>query len=329
MAGCVTPSPPQRQPDARMPQLEDSGPHNGVIARDDRFVVYLPGPEDTLGSLAREFLGSESLAWRIADFNGVSRAEPGTVLTIPLRPLNPVAVWPNGYQTVPILTYHRVGSRSNRLELTARQLAEQFEYLVREGYRVVRLSELADFIAGKTELPLRAVVLTFDDGYTSTYEHAYPLLKKYGFPATVFLYTNFIGARDALTWSQIREMAQSGLIDFQPHSRTHSNLIVRLTGETDHQYRERLDMEIRAPRDLIRRSLSSEVIYYAYPYGDANDHVLERLTQAQFRLGLTVNPGGNAFYAYPLMLRRTMVFGDRGLDGFKAALEVFRDFGRR
>ena len=312
-----------------MPDAGDAEPQHGVIARNDRFVVYLPGPEDTLGSLAQRFLGSEGLSWRIADFNGISRAETGSVLTIPLNPLNPLAVWPNGYQTIPILTYHRVGSRNNRMEVTARQLAEQFEYLARHGYRVIRLSELADFIAGKTDLPLRAVVLTFDDGYTSTYEHAYPLLKKYGFPATVFLYTNFIGARDALTWGQIREMAQSGLVEFQPHSKTHSNLIVRLPGETDYQYRERLDTEIRTPRDLIRRTLSSEVVHYAYPYGDANDHVLERLNQAQFRLGLTVNPGGNAFYAYPFMLRRTMIFGDRGLDGFKAALEVSRSFGGR
>ena len=57
--------------------------------------------------------------------------------------------------------------------------------------------------------------------------------------------------------------------------------------------------------------------------------VLERLSQADFRLGLTVNPGGNASFAFPLMLRRTMVFGDRGLDAFKAALEVFKEIGAR
>jgi peptidoglycan/xylan/chitin deacetylase (PgdA/CDA1 family) len=328
IAGCATPPPPQ-EPVSAAPEAVDPGPRPGVIARNERFVIYHPGTDDTLASLALQFLGSEAAAWKIADFNGISSIEPGKAIAIPLRPLNPMAIWPEGYQTVPVLTYHRVGARTNRMEVTTRQLDEQFAFLAKQGYRVVRLSELADFLAGKRELPKRAVVLTFDDGYTSTYEHAYPLLKKYGFPATVFLYTNFIGAKDALTWPQIREMAGSGLVDFQPHSRTHANLIVRLSGETDHQYRERLDTEIRAPRDLIRRSLSSEVIYYAYPYGDANDLVLERLSQADFRLGLTVNPGGNASFAFPLMLRRTMVFGDRGLDAFKAALEVFKEIGAR
>jgi peptidoglycan/xylan/chitin deacetylase (PgdA/CDA1 family) len=328
IAGCATPPSPQ-EPISVLPEAVDSGPPPGVIARNERFVIYHPGTDDTLASLALQFLGSEAAAWRIADFNGISQVEPGKAIAIPLRPLNPMAIWPEGYQTVPILTYHRVGVRTNRMEVTTRQLDEQFAFLARHGYRVVRLSELADFLTGKRELPKRAVVLTFDDGYTSTYEHAYPLLKKYGFPATVFLYTNFIGAKDALTWPQIRDMAGSGLVDFQPHSRTHANLIVRLPGETDQQYRERLDTEIRAPRDLIRRSLSSDVIYYAYPYGDANDLVLERLTQADFRLGLTVNPGGNASFAFPLMLRRTMVFGDRGLDAFKAALEVFKEIAAR
>ena len=329
MGGCASVPPPEPRAATEPSEPTEREPQYGVIARNDRFVIYAPGPNDTLAELAQRFLGDAALEWRIADFNGIAAAKTGSVLTIPLKTLNPMGVSSEGFQTVPVLTYHRIGGRTNRMELTARVFAAQMEYLARNGYRVVHLSELADFLAGKRALPKRAVVLTFDDGYVSTYEHAFPLLKKYGFPATVFLYTNFVGAKDALTWPQIREMSQSGLIDFQPHSRTHANLIVRLPGESEQRYRERLDEEIRAPRDLIRRNLSRAVSSYAYPYGDANEIVLERLAQAEFRLGLTVNPGGNAFFADPLMLRRTMIFGDRGLDAFKAALQVFRETKRR
>ena len=56
------------------------------------------------------------------------------------------------------------------------------------------------------------MAITIDDGYRSTYEIAYPVLRKHGFPATVFLYTDFVGAADALTWPQMKEMAASGLI---------------------------------------------------------------------------------------------------------------------
>ena len=115
------------------------------------------------------------------------------------------------------------------------------------------------------------MVLTFDDGYESYYRHAYPLLKKHGFPATVFLYTDFVGAGDALTWPQMQEMAASGLIDIQAHSKTHANLINRVRDESDAAYRQRLESEARAPRELIERRLKHTVKDFAYPYGDANE----------------------------------------------------------
>lgn len=327
IAGCATaPSPP---PVSGPPPVAETETLGRVIARNDRFVLYSTGPEDTLASVARRFLGTEKRQWEIADFNAVSRAEPGTVLAIPLRPTNPKGVVPEGYQTVPILCYHRVGSRTSRMVIAPDTFAAQLDYLARNGYRVIRLSDLVDFLQGKGQLPKRAVVITFDDAHISAYQHAYPLLKKYGFPATMFLYTDFLGAKEALNWTQMQEMARSGLIDFQAHSKTHSNLIVRLPGESDQHYRERVDLEIRVPRDLIQRHLSTKVTDYAYPYGDANELVLERLAHADYRLGLTVNPGGNPFFAHPLMLRRTMIFGEHGMDAFKAALQVFKEVNLR
>ena len=84
------------------------------------------------------------------------------------------------------------------------------EYLARNGYRVIPLAQLARFLDGKEPLPRKSVVITIDDGYRSTYEIAYPILKKYGFPATVFLYSDFVGAADAMTWAQMKEMVALG-----------------------------------------------------------------------------------------------------------------------
>ena len=184
---------------------------------------------------------------------------------------------------------------------------------------------MPEFLEGRRALPRRAVVITFDDGHISSHQYAYPLLVKYGIPATFFLYTDFLGAKEGLSWAQIREMAKSGLIDFQAHSRTHPNLMLRLPGESEQRYRDRLDNEIRVPRDVIQRNLPVKVTQYAYPFGDANQAVLDRLVKADYRLGLTVNPGGNAFFAHPLMLRRTMVFGDHDLQAFKGLLQVQRE----
>src|SRR5262249_196394 len=182
---------------------------------------------------------------------------------------------------------------------------------------------LASFLRGKRQLPAKAVVLTIDDGYNSMYFHAYPILKRYGFPATIFVYTDFIGARDSLTWEQMKEMTASGLIDVEAHSKSHSNLTLRMSGEGDNRYRERLALESAAPREVLERKLHVNVSSYAYPYGDANPMIIEQLTRANYKMALTVDPGGNAFFTPPLLLRRTMVLGDEDLETFKAQLQVF------
>jgi len=177
-----------------------------------------------------------------------------------------------------------------------------------------------DFLEGKTALPRKSVVITIDDGYRSTYEIAWPILKRYGLPATVYLYTDFVGAGDALNWAQMKEMSTSGQIDIQPHSKTHSNLTMKLADENDARYRERIRREVDAPIDAIRERLGEPTVSYAFPYGDVNDIVVEYLRAKNVKLGVTVTPGGNAFFAPPVMLRRSMIFGGDDLDVFKSKL---------
>jgi peptidoglycan/xylan/chitin deacetylase (PgdA/CDA1 family) len=192
---------------------------------------------------------------------------------------------------------------------------------------VIRLSQLLGFLQGRRPLPRRSVVITMDDGYESAHRVALPLLRKYGFPATVFVYTDFIGARDAMNWSQLQDLAASGLVDVQAHSKSHRNLIERTASETDEQYRQMLQQEVRAPRETLERRLPVQVRHYALPYGDANETLLDVLTRERYQLALTVNPGGNGFFAQPMMLRRTMIFGGQDLETFKAKLQVTRANG--
>src|SRR5262245_26309797 len=343
LAGCATPPPPE----ARAPLVPASPPlsttsptpHSAanppktspdrVVARNDRFVIYKPRGGDTLRSIAQDYLGDADRYWEIADFNGVTAAEPDQMLVIPLQPGNPVGVFANGYQTVPILVYHRFGQRESKMEVSVADFAAKLSYLAQNDYRVVRLQELVDFLAGRQALPKRAVVITIDDGYASTYKYAFPLLKQHGFPATVFVYTDFIGASDTLSWPQMREMAASGLINIQAHSKTHANLSNRLAGETDERYRERLDAETRVPRDVLERGVQGKVDMFAYPYGDTTDALVDVLRKRDYRVAVTVNPGGNAFFADPLLLRRSMILGDQDLETFKAKLQTYRQMDPR
>lgn len=324
------PAPPSAAPASPRAATPAPAVDGKVVARNERFVIYEPGPQDSLASLAERFLGSPDRWTEIAALSGSERAVAGEWLAIPLRPVNPGGVFPESYQTVPILTYHRIGHTPSRMTVTPDAFAAQLAYLARNGYSVVRLSAVEGFLAGRRALPPKAVAITFDDGYASTFQHAFPLLRQHGFPATVFVYTEFLGARDALGWTQLQQMVASGLIDIQAHSRTHANLTHRLPGESEERYRARLDTEIRLPRELLQRQLPTKQVWsYAYPYGDTNEVVIERLARSDYRLAVTVNPGGNAFFAPPLVLRRTMIFGDRDLDAFRASLQVVRAIDAR
>ena len=248
---------------------------------------------------------------------------PGQTVVIPLKTTNPTGVFANGYLTVPILCYHRFGTRSSQLAVTPAAFEAQMDYLARNGYHVIPLAKLAGFLERGEPIPRKSVVLTIDDGYRSTYEVAYPILRKYGFPATVFLYSDFVGAPDAMTWAQMKEMEDAGLITIQPHSKTHANLATRLGGETDAKYRDRLRTEVDMPIRLIQDRLAVPSLAFAYPYGDVNETVVDLLKREGVRVGVTVTPGGNGFYAYPFMLRRSMVFGGDSMDVFRAKLATF------
>lgn len=327
------PAPPAPPPAAPIPDAPWVGATGELLGSGEHLLVYLPRRGDTLRGVAARFLGDAGLAWQIEEANDL-RGQPvaGQPLVVPLAPRHPLGVTATRLQTVTVLCYHRFGAGNSKMIVSPARFEEQLTFLADNGYHVVRLSDLQDFMAGERALPAKSVVITFDDGYESVYRHAFPLLKKFNVPATLFVYSDFIGAPDALTWPQFEALARSGLVDIQAHSKTHRNLTERRPGdETDEAHRRNVDLELRTPRAVLERRLASlgvQVRYFAYPFGSANDVVLDAMQRADYELGLTVTAGGNAFFAAPLMLRRTMIFGDHSLADFQARLQVQRPLGR-
>ncbi len=325
MAGCA--EAPQRPPPA--PEVAIPSQEGVVLARDETFAIVIAGPGEDLGALAQRYLGDQAKRWWISEFNNIDVVRPGQTVVIPLKSTNPSGVYANGFVTIPILCYHRFGSRPSQLAVTPAAFEAQMDYLARNGYHVIPLSRVTGFLERGEPIPRKSVVLTIDDGFRSTYEVAFPILRKYGFNATVFLYSDFVGAPDALTWPQMKEMEASGLVNIQPHSKTHANLTLRVAGETDAKYRDRIRAEVDTPIRAIADRLAVGSLAYAFPYGDVNETVVDLLKRQGVRLGVTVTPGGNGFFAYPFMLRRSMVFGGDGMDVFKSKLSTFAQANSR
>jgi len=309
--------------------LPKSDPVTPAVARGKEYVVVTAKREDTLQSLASQYMGDKSKDWMLADFNKTEKVVAGQQIVIPLVHPNPVGVYPDGYQTVPILCYHRFGKKRDKMVVSPEMFETQMAYLRDNGYRIIPLSSMIPFLKGEAPLPQRSVVITIDDGYESSYDVAYPILKKFGFPATIFVYSDFMGSRDAMSWTTMRNMSASGLIVFQPHSKTHPHMADRQSHESLEAYQARIENEIKAPGQKIQQKLGLPLDTFSYPYGETNDLVIELLKVNNYQLGTTVHAGGNPAFAYPFRLRRTMIYGDHDLGSFARALEVFNPVSLR
>ena len=205
---------------------------------------------------------------------------------------------------IPVLNYHQVEPKDgNPLTLWPEQFEAQMEYLAAEGYTTITIDEMMDALENGTSLPEKSVIITFDDGYADNYEYAYPILKKYGFKATIFLIYDFTNTYpNYLTWDQVAEMKSSGLIHFESHTMTHANL-AELTSVDE------LRHEIADSHDLLSEKLGYDMHYIAYPGGRVNEEI-ERITSAAgYRGGFTVHYGLSTPAEGRYQMDRIPIFG--------------------
>jgi len=189
-----------------------------------------------------------------------------------------------------------------------------------KGFRVVTLEQLAAFAEFRGQLPEKAVVITIDDGWRSTYDIAFPILRKYGYPATLFVYTQLItGGAKTLSWDQLREMAGQGL-DVECHTITHRNLATAQEQESAEQYYASVVREITESARTLEQKIGRRPAFLAYPYGDTNGLVVALLRKQGYRGALTVDREPNPFFAPSFRLGRSMIFGDFDLARFEKNL---------
>jgi len=259
----------------------------------------------------------------IDDYARGKAIAPGQEVVIPRRSWNLTGVDPSGYQIVPILCYHNLGEQAKgRLVLAVAKFQEQMRYLKDNGYRVISLLDFVEWTRLGRQLPQRSVVLTFDDGYRSFKQYAYSILKELGFTATLFVYTDYIGAgKNALSWQDLRELQSEGF-DVEAHSKTHGDLR-RAAGEAEAQHLRRLQVELAQPQDLFERNLGRRRTIIAYPYGSWDEAVLTKAAEAGYVAGFSVRRQGDAAFIRPLAGTRSQIYSEMTMEDFEKNLNVF------
>jgi len=295
--------------------------HETFESQDYFVVVAKPG--DTAESLAARFLGDKSLAWMIEDYSGGAAITPGEQVVIPRKPWDLSGVTSSGYQLVPVLCYHNLAAQAKgRMILGAKAFEEQMRYLKSNGFRVINLKQFVEFVSLKRQLPQKSVLLTFDDGYRSFLQYAYPVLKELDFTATLFVYTDYVGAGgNAFSWADLKKLAAEGF-DVQGHSKSHGDM-VRATNEPAAEYDRRLEAELTVPKALFQKNLGYEPTILAYPYGRQDDAVVRRTKERGYATAFTVRRQGSPSFVDPLRIHRSQIYPEMSMDDFIKNLNVF------
>ncbi len=208
----------------------------------------------------------------------VNREEPVNPVTLPtVTP--PTEKPPIIALSIPILMYHEIGDGPSSLYVSVNSFRAQMHYLQSNDYKVVTMAQAQEMLANN-QIPPKAVVITFDDGYVSVYTKAWPILQEYGFPATVYVCSSFPGLYNYLTWDNIKEL-HSGGIEIGSHSHTHPALTA-VSGTA-------LTREIVGSKQILEEKLGTKIHSFCYPTGAYNEQTPALIKNAGYTSAVTVN----------------------------------------
>jgi peptidoglycan/xylan/chitin deacetylase (PgdA/CDA1 family) len=192
----------------------------------------------------------------------------------------PGTAWAGDYATA--FVYHRFGD--SRYPSTNTSLADfraHLETLRRGNYSVLTLGDVVSRLRANQPLPERCVVLTVDDAFRSFLSGAVPLLREFGYPATLFVNTGEVGGQDFLSWAELRQLAAAG-IEIGNHSAAHGYLLDRQRGEDAATWRSRVRAEIQQAQDDLRKHLGITARLFAYPYGEFSGELMDIVRELGF-----------------------------------------------
>jgi peptidoglycan/xylan/chitin deacetylase (PgdA/CDA1 family) len=212
---------------------------------------------------------------------------------------------------VAVLMYHHienadVAKQKNQgsLNVTPEFLQKDLQYLKDKNYNVIGMGDLKNFFDNGIGLPKKSVLLTFDDGYKDNYENMYPILKQFGYKATIFIPTGLLNNPDYLTWDDLNSMKD--LVYFGNHTWSHHS-----SGGTE----EKQDQEIGLADQQLADHGYNQFKIFAYPYGKPSGNSEEVLKNKNYEIAFTTTHGSTLCKGKSLELPRIRI-GDAPLSSY-------------
>lgn len=232
-----------------------------------------------------------------------------------------------------VIAYHSVSANSrDPYEVNIDEFSAQLKFLAENNYRVISLRRALESLKDG-RIGEKNIVITFDDGFKSLHQHAFPLLRDLGFPATVFLPVKYVGGIDVfsyseprptmpiLGWREIEKSCELG-IEYGSHSMTHPNLFEKNSRQ--------LEYELGESRTILARKLGLSFFPFSYPFGLFDQTIKERVKQAGYHCALCFgNVLSNSVVTDHFEMKREKILHGMTLDEFAKLVDTRNDLSRK
>jgi len=215
--------------------------------------------------------------------------------------------------------YHRFDeNRYPSTNISADIFIQQLDYLKNNKIEVVSLGEVATCLTEKQKLPGHAASLSIDDAFRSFYDVGMPIIRRYGFPVTLFVNTDSVGTSGYLNWAEIKELAAEG-VEIGNHTASHAYLVEMLPAETYKQWQKRIEDDIEQAQQQFEANLGFRPDIFAYPFGEYSPAVVAIVQGCGFKAAFAQQSGVIYAGLNRLILPRFPMGGPFAtLDGFKS-----------
>lgn len=212
---------------------------------------------------------------------------------------------------VAVLGYHNFSNSkpATEMRMHTSEFCQQMQYIKDAGLSVITMQDFLEWLNGTRRLPERCVLITIDDGWKSVYTDAFPVLRAYGYPFTMFLYTTYIDVQgDSMTVRQIQAMQRCGAT-IGSHSANHlyPKKWKRYAMESE-QYQNQLQVEFLESRARLLE-LFGNCSTYCFPGGYNTPPMLDTLAASDYRAAFTVEEAKVECTEDRFLVHRYMVFG--------------------
>jgi peptidoglycan/xylan/chitin deacetylase (PgdA/CDA1 family) len=192
-------------------------------------------------------------------------------------------------------------------------------WLKAEGFMTITPKQLTEFLKFSGQIPRRSVLITFDTASLSLYQTGIPILRELGFTATVFVATDGVGDKDAMTWDQIVRLHKDGF-SIGCGGQSGRSLTGRAKGQAFKTYFKWVESEMRLARQAIETHLDEPCLFLAYPQGDTDHLVAAMAAKLGFAAAFIRQAGDNPFFADRYGIHRTPINHGISLEQFSQRL---------